>query len=161
MIKKVSGDRFGMHFSQFANTPPFAPSDIRPSPPPHQSESQNNENVDVVNRRVTMTPNMSPAAKKKTPSKTPPTPVVEESSGHNTDASDEEYWAKKSSKTKTKPSAQLFSTGTAVTKGKKLGSVREFDKDSKLYTVLFENGDRKTFKEVRSEAKNYNRKSPL
>ena len=97
---------------------------------------------------------------------------------HDTDASDDEYWAKKQKQSKPKPSTQTFVTGTAVTKNKKSGSIRDYDKvrklapvlfhslrysntltrivmptslrpsqDSKLYTVLFESGERKTFKE--------------
>ncbi|GMI05451.1 hypothetical protein TrVE_jg4580 [Triparma verrucosa] len=109
-----------------------------------KNSKKNNENVDTVNRRVTMTPTGSPSKKKK--AKAAPTPVVEES-GHDTDASDDEYWAKKQKQSKPKPSTQTFVTGTAVTKNKKSGSIRDYDKDSKLYTVLFESGERKTFKE--------------
>ena len=162
--------------------PPRPPPQFTNSPLPTQNEKKNseknskknNENVDTVNRRVTMTPTGSPSKKK---AKAAPPPVGEES-GHDTDASDDEYWAKKQKQSKPKPSTQTFVTGTAVTKNKKSGSIRDYDKvrklapvlfhslrysntltrivmptslrpsqDSKLYTVLFESGERKTFKE--------------
>ena len=122
-----------------------------------------------------MAPTGSPSKKKK--AKAAPTPVVEES-GHDTDASDDEYWAKKQKQSKPKPSTQTFVTGTAVTKNKKSGSIRDYDKVRKLapvlfhslrysntltriimptslrpsqyfklYFVLFESGEKKTFKE--------------
>jgi hypothetical protein len=104
-----------------------------------EKATPNKKVAPAVKRAVSMTPKEETEVERKSEDKEN---QQGKGDGHDTDDSDDAYWARKEAQKKKhqKKAGPLFVGGTNVESAGMRGSVREFDATTKLYNILFFDG---------------------